>query len=164
MKSTQGWGWLTVGVLALGLNGFYHDGGAAWAHRIADRIGGRSEILADVVSERVDGFMERTNLVAARGETSSCRLATSMARVQEKIARGRTGFDRFEAMSAREEAAMARMEEQRARREEQVARVRIASEAFNPVVRVRSVAVVCPRVHVSAPQVPMVVVEGPGPI
>ncbi len=35
MKTTQGWGWLTAGVLALGLNGIYHDGGAAWAHRIA---------------------------------------------------------------------------------------------------------------------------------
>ncbi len=36
MKTTQGWGWLAAGVLALGLNGIYQDGGAAWAHRIVE--------------------------------------------------------------------------------------------------------------------------------
>src|SRR5271170_250460 len=41
MKTTQGWGWLTAGVLALGLNGFYHDGGVAWAHRIMDHVTAR---------------------------------------------------------------------------------------------------------------------------
>jgi hypothetical protein len=150
------------------LNGFYHDGGAAWAHRIADRVGERSEILSDLVSERVDGFMERANLAAARGETASCRMSTSMAQVQAGIAHGRAGFDRLEAMSAREEAAMARMEAQRARMEAQ-ARVRVTSAVFSPVVHLRSVAVVCPRVQVSIPRVPMVDVpmvrvEGAGPI
>src|SRR3979409_839004 len=28
MKTTQAWGWLTAGVLALGFNGFYHDVGS----------------------------------------------------------------------------------------------------------------------------------------
>jgi len=41
MKTTQGWGWLAAGVLALGLNGFYQDGGAAWAHRIMDHVTAR---------------------------------------------------------------------------------------------------------------------------
>jgi hypothetical protein len=38
MKTTQAWGWLAAGVLALGLNGIYHDGGAAWAHRAVGRV------------------------------------------------------------------------------------------------------------------------------
>ena len=37
MKNTYAWGWLAAGVLALGLNGIYQDGGAAWAHRALDQ-------------------------------------------------------------------------------------------------------------------------------
>jgi hypothetical protein len=174
MKTTQGWGWLTAGVLALGLNGFYHDGGAAWAHRLADQIGERSVVLASVLSEDVDGLVRRASLVRARGETGSCRVATTLARVQTKFARGRAGFDRLEALSAREEAGMARMEAQRARMEAQAARASIASEVYRPMVGVSSIAVACPRVHVSVPRVPivhvsipqmtMIEVDGPGPI
>jgi hypothetical protein len=174
MKTTQGWAWLAAGVLALGLNGFYHDGGAVWAHRIVDRVAEASGTLADLASERVDGYMGRANLVAARNETASCRLATAIARVQTKMARTQSGMARFEVMSARQEAALARVEANRARIEAQVARVRLAPMAFNSV----AVPVVaCPRVRVSVPRVnvpklplikipaPVVDVElGPGPV
>jgi hypothetical protein len=150
MKTTQAWGWLTAGVLALGLNGFYHDGGAAWAHRIADQVAEQSEAVVDLASERVDGFIGKANLVTARQEPASCRLANAVARFQAKIARTQTGMARFEAMSARQEAALARVEAQRARIEAQVARVRLAPVAFNtgeiPVVS-------CPRVRVNGPRV-----------
>jgi hypothetical protein len=155
MKTTQAWGWLTAGVLALGLNGFYHDGGAAWAHRIADQVAEQSEAVVDLASERVNGFIGRASLVAAREEPASCRLANAVARFQAKIARTQiartqTGVARFEAMSARQEAALARVEAQRARIEAQVARVRLAPVAFNtgeiPVVS-------CPRVRVNVPRV-----------
>src|SRR5271170_1323162 len=96
MKNQQGWGWLTAGVLALGLNGFYHDGGAAWAHRVADQVAEQSEAVVDFASEKVDGFMGRTSLVVARDETTSCRLAAAMARFQTKIARTQNGMARFE--------------------------------------------------------------------
>ncbi|MGB8762413.1 MAG: hypothetical protein WCD01_16045, partial [Candidatus Sulfotelmatobacter sp.] len=79
MKTTQAWGWLAAGVLALGLNGFYQDGGAAWAHRIVDgaigQVADRSWALVDLASQRVDRVAERANLVAAQDETASCRLA-----------------------------------------------------------------------------------------
>lgn len=159
MKTTQGWGWLTVGVLALGLNGFYHDGGAAWAHRIANQVVRRSEALAEMASAR-SVFMERTSLVVARDETASCRFATTMARVQTKIARTQNGMAHFEAMSVRQEAALARMEANRARIEAQVARVRLAPVAFDSVT-IPEVA--CPRVRVNVPRV-IVPVRIPAPV
>ncbi len=149
MKSTQGWGWLTVGVLALGLNGMYQDGGAAWAHRFASLVAQQSEALVDAASARGDGILEKVKLMAVRDETASCRLAAMMARVQTKLARAQSGMAHVEAMSARQEAALARLEANRARIEAQVARVRLAPVAFHPVIPM----VACPRVLVNVPRV-----------
>src|SRR5271170_762414 len=105
MKTTQGWGWLAAGVLALGLNGFYQDGGLARAHQIVDaaigRVAERSGALVELASERVERFAENADLVVARDETASCRLAAAVARFQVKIARTQNGMTRIEAMSAR---------------------------------------------------------------
>jgi hypothetical protein len=165
MKSTQAWGWLTAGVLALGLNGFYQDGGAAWAHRAIDtvvaRVADRSGALADLASGQVDRFMVKANLVAARNETASCRLATAMARVQTSIARTQTGMAHFEAMSARQEAVLAQLEANRARleeQEEQVVRVHMAPVVFNMP---KIPAVACPRVWVNVPRVNVPMVKIP---
>jgi hypothetical protein len=166
MKTTQGWGWLLAGVLALGGNGFYQDGGAAWAHRAVDgvaaRIAERSEVLADLAAERVDGF-KRASLAAVPDKTVACPLATAMARFETKTARTQRGMSRLEAMSARHEAGLARGEAQRARMEVQVARVRLTPVAFHteeiPVA-------VCPRVRLdvsrgNVPRVPGVRVRTP---
>ncbi len=97
MKTTQGWGWLAAGVLALGLNGFYQDGGAAWAHRAMDgvieQVADRTRVLADLATERVDRVVESGSLVAARDETTSCRLASAMALIpgQDGSDTGRDG-------------------------------------------------------------------------
>ena len=99
MKTTQAWGWLAVGVLALGLNGFYHDGGAEWAHRIVDRVGSRSAAVLAMSSVRGDRFAAKVQIAAARQETQSCRWATAMARLQTRLARRQAGFARVEEMS-----------------------------------------------------------------
>jgi hypothetical protein len=162
MKTTQAWGWLAAGVLALGLNGFYQDEGAAWAHRIVEgaigQVAERSGALVDLASERVDRFVESAHLVAAQDETASCRLAAAMARFQGKIAPTQSGMGHFEAMSARQEAALARVEAERARLEARVARVRMTTVAFNTL---EIPAVACTRVrvnvpHVRVPRVPMI--------
>ncbi|MGA7360644.1 MAG: hypothetical protein WBW70_17435, partial [Candidatus Sulfotelmatobacter sp.] len=123
MKTTRGWGWLAAGVLALGLNGIYQDGGAAWAHRavgqVMARISDRSEAVIALASGHADWFFAKSRMVAARDETASCRLATTVARFQTKITRKPTGFAPFEEMSAREEARLARLEADRARIETQ---------------------------------------------
>jgi hypothetical protein len=144
MKLTQALVWLTAGVLALGLNGFYHDGGAQFAHRAMDRVAGqvtdRAEAVLALASGRADWFAAKTNMLVARDETSSCRLATAMARYQMRFARAQSGMDRFQAMTAREEAAFARMEASRARMEARFAQVRFEPANFD---------IECPRVHVS---------------
>jgi hypothetical protein len=176
MKSTQtqAWGWLAAGVLTLGLNGIYQDGGAAWLHRNVDCVMSR---IADrsgpaLALGRVDWFMAKANLAVARNETASCRMSTALARMQAEMARARSGFAGLEAMSAREEAAMARVEGERARIEAQTARVRFLPAAFDA----GRIPVICPRVRVeiprvNIPQVPLVrisapveQVEGLGPI
>jgi hypothetical protein len=151
MKNTQAWGWLAAGVLALGLNGFYQDGGAAWAHRAVNRltacVSDRTEGVLALATGRADWFMAKAETAAARQETASCRLATAMARVQTRLARTQGWMARFEAMSAREEAALARVEAERARIEARTARVRFTPAMFNP----GEISVVCPRVNVSVP-------------
>lgn len=147
MKS-QAWGWLTAGVLALGLNGFYHDGGAAWAHRAVDQVLGqvadKSEAVLALAAGRADWFVAKTATLAARNETASCRLAAVMAHFQGRMARTQSGMARFEAMSARQEAALARLEANWARVEVKMVRLRVEPMALN--------AVVCPRVHINIPQ------------
>ena len=169
MKPTRAWGWLAAGVLALGLNGFYQDGGAAWAHRVVDeavaRMVDRSGAVLAFATGRVDQFAEKANIVAAQNETASCRFASAMARFQTKVARTQGGMAQFEAMSARQEAALAQLEANRARIEVQVARVRIAPVAFHmaptPVVACPRVRVNVPRVNVPMVRVPRVKIPAP---
>lgn len=128
MKTRQAWVWLAAGVLALGLNGFYLDGGAAWAHRIMDgafeRVAARSRVFGDFASARAvvelasvrfDRFVEKANVVAMRDENASCPLAAAMARFHAGVARA--GVTHLEAMPGRDEAAQARAEANQARNE-----------------------------------------------
>jgi hypothetical protein len=167
MKTTQGWGWLAAGVLALGLNGFYHDGGAAYLHRalapVIARVAERTGPVLELATGHADLFMARTGMMAARSETASCRLAIAMTRVHSKMAGAEAGLANFEAMTARQEAVMARMEAQRARMEARLARVRLAPVAFNSA---GIPGLACPRVRVniprvSVPRVPMVKIPAP---
>jgi hypothetical protein len=162
MKTGQGWGWLAAGVLALGLNGFYQDGGAAWTQRVLGRVGDRSEALVGLASGTVDRLVERVDLAVARGETTSCRLATAVARFQTGMARTQTGLAHLEAMTARQEAGLARVEANRARIEAQVARVRLAPVAFNTL---EMPMVACPRSRVNVLRVPRApLVRMPAPV
>jgi hypothetical protein len=172
---TQAWAWLTAGVVALGLNGFYQDGGAAWAHRIAERISDRSDFVVARASERADQFVAEARMAAGHEETASCRLSTALAQFQTKVAQTQTRFAqaktaRFDRMTAREEVQAARLEASQARAEAQVeARVnaQVARMRFEPAMFERivvdpvKVRVVCPRVRVSVPAVRIPVVNIP---
>jgi hypothetical protein len=151
MKTTQAWAWLAAGVLALGLNGFYQDGGAAWAHRIAERVGGtvadRSSNLLAIASDQVDRALERVSLVASREKSPACRLAPKVASLQYPFVR--TEEVQFDEMTAREERQLARLEAGRARMQAQLARVRAEPVAFN----IPNIQIACPRVRVSVPRV-----------
>src|SRR5579863_1089197 len=138
MKSIQGWGWLAAGVMALGLNGIYHDGGAAWARRnvskVVEQIESRTGVVLALAAGRADWFLTQAKITAVQEQTASCRVATAVARFQTKIARSQTGMARIEEVSAREEAAFARIEANRARIEAQIARARFEPAVFNSVV------------------------------
>lgn len=162
---------MTAGVVALGLNGFYHDGGAEWVGQVADRVTERSAALVERVSTNADELLAEARMVAVRDQTAPCRLSTALAHVQTKIAqtkiaqtriaRSQAGFAHFQAMSARQEAQMARLEADqvevenqvearvRARINAQLARARFVSVAFDPV----KVRVACPRLRANVPAV-----------
>lgn len=165
---TQAWAWLTVGVVALGLNGFYHDGGVEWAHRLAERMSDRSDFVVQRVSERADQVLAEVRVAAVRDETASCQLSTAMARFQTRFAQ--TKIARFDRMTAQEEAQAARLEASQARAEAQVearvnaqvARMRFAPAAFERVVMDPvKIRVVCPRVRVNVPAVRIPIVNIP---
>jgi hypothetical protein len=187
MKTTQAWTWLAAGVVALGLNGYYHDGGLAMAHQVVDRISqGSSQVMARA-SEQADVLTSRVRMVADRNETASCRVGEVMARMQAQVDRAGTqmvaleneqsadGFARFDAMTARERAELDRLEAARARMEAQASRMPYATVKFIPSsfksgtftspqisvcsrVRVNVSRIDIPQVHVS---VPVVVVPTP---
>lgn len=151
---TQAWGWLAAGVVALGLNGFYHDGGAQWLHQTVDRV---SAVLA-LATGRADEFLVQAQQVAARDETASCRIGTALARVQNGFAASQAGIVRFEAMSARQEAQLARIEANRARMEAQIAAKQVRLQAAAAMIRQVKVEPIpaCSRVRVNIPRPPMV--------
>jgi hypothetical protein len=160
MKTTQAWGWLVAGVLAAGMNASYHQGGLQWAHQIADQVEHNSAAVLALASGRADQFLSEARYVTAQNETTSCRLGTVLARVQTGLARRESGFARGEAMSARQEAQLARWEANRARMEArieaQTAHFRFDTASFAPAaIRVIQPPVVCPRVRVNIPQLPM---------
>lgn len=164
-KMTEAWGWLAVGVLAAGLNASYHNGGMQWAHEIADRAEYSSNAVLALASGNADQFLAQARTLTARSEATSCQLSSAMSRVQSGIAHSEAGFDRFEAMSARQQAQLERMQASRERMEArieakiatQTAHLRIASATFAPVdIKSISVPVVCPRVRVNVPRMPVI--------
>jgi hypothetical protein len=181
MAMKQGWYWLTAGVMAMGLNGVYHDGGAEWAHRIVNR----SAAVVALASGHSERFLASTQLFSGREQTLACPVATAVARFQTKMARTQTGFAHFDAMTAQQEAQLARLEANRARfeagkarLEAQVARLDLVSDSFGPEFaevfgpeQIKMPAM-CPRVRVNIPRTfvrvtaPMVRVEtsSAGPI
>src|SRR5262252_7774488 len=148
---TQAWGWLVVAVLAAGLNSSYHNGGLELAHRIADRVQHNTNAVLALATGNMDRFLAEAQMVSTQN-SHSCPFSAALAAVRQSIAPVHSEQERFEAMTASEEAALARMEAHRARMEAQMARLNIAN--FNPV-EVRIPRVVCPRVRVRVPRMPM---------
>jgi len=156
MKTKQAWGWLAAGVLAAGLNANYYDGGFAWAHRVAERVGHSSQAVLALAGENPARLFWEARLLTTRQEAASCRLATAMARVQAKIARSEAEAEaEVDREPAREDAQLARLEVNRARIEAQMARIRIPAAAFTPVLVRMTGTSVCPRVRVNVPLRPV---------
>jgi hypothetical protein len=161
MKLNQAWGWLMAGVLAAGLNASYHDGGLQWAHQLADRVGNGSAMVVALATGQTDRWLSEAQMVSARSETASCPLTTAIARVQSALQGREGGAARLNAMTARQQVRLDRLEANRdqmeARIEAQTARLRVNAAAFTPVVfKSASTSVLCPRIRVNVPRVPMI--------
>jgi hypothetical protein len=160
MKSKEAWGWLAAGVLALGLNGIYHDGGAAWAHRafhsVVGRVAERTEPVLALALGHAEWFSEKAQATVAEEQVASSRWDMTVADFQSKAAAAQHEYARFqefsagaEAQQARQQARIARLEAHRARLEARMASLRI------PRVHVDvSGSIACPRVHVDVPDAP----------
>jgi len=161
MAMKQGWYWLAAGVMALGMNGVYHDGGAEWAHRLLNR----SAAVLALASGHSERFLASAQLFSAPEQTLPCRVATAMARFRTKMARTQAGVAHFDAMTAQPEGGLARLEANRAqleagreRMEAQVARLDFASASLSPafgaafVPKRIKLPVICPRVRVNIPR------------
>jgi hypothetical protein len=154
MAMKQGWYWLAAGVMALGLNGVYHDGGAEWAHRLVNR----SAAVVALASGHSERFLASAQLFSAPEQTLPCRVATAMARFQAGVAHFDAMTARQEGRLARLEASRAQLEAGRARMEAQVARLDFASASLNPefgaafVPKRIKLPVICPRVRVDIPR------------
>jgi hypothetical protein len=161
MKANQAWGWLAAGVLAAGLNANYYDGGFRWAHGVADRVGQNSAAVLALASGQADQFLSEAKMLTGQNETVSCPLGTMLTRVQTRIAHSQPGTEHFDVMAPREQAQLAKLEANRAKMDAQVAvqaaHFRIATAAFAPAAfRAIPAPLLCPRVRVSIPQVPMI--------
>jgi hypothetical protein len=160
---THAWGWLIAGVVAAGLNASYHDGGLQWAHEVADRVEHGSAAVVALASGNAERFLAEAQLVAAKNETTSCRLSAALARAQARLARGESRFSRSNSltavngMTAQQDAQLAWLDANSDRIEAQIqaqvdaetARIRIPAVAFRPVVVRMPEIPACPRIHLS---------------
>lgn len=163
---TQAWGWLVAGVMALGLNGLYHDGGLGWAHQIADQVGSKAGYVLALATGRADEFLAQTQVFAARGESASSQIDNAVAVVQGRVARSQTSFSRLETMVARQQAACARLEAHQARMEAKRARMEALVAArvqTAALVTPMNMKIACPHVRVVVPRIstPMVHIAMP---
>lgn len=145
--------------MALGLNGFYQDGGFVCAHRVASQLESRSAAVLALASGEAEQFVAEARRVASRDETTAADFVTPLARSEEKIARTESEFDHWEAASDRQQAQFVRLEARQERIRAIKARLtcrRIQTVEAEPAVFKFVRIQACPRVHVNIPRMPAV--------
>jgi hypothetical protein len=169
MKTTQAWGWLAAGVVALGLNGFYHDGGAEWMRRMADQVAHSSAVVLALASGRAGTFLTEAQLLTMHDETRSLPSAPlpkatvrpwtrTMARLQTGAAKAQADFARFEVISARHQARLMKLKRGKACMEAESAsraarsRARDVTVDFEPASFDSATRSWCPRIHLRIPE------------
>jgi len=81
MATEKAWYWLAAGVLALGLNGAYHDGEFPWLHSLADR----PCALLERVTEQKDRFFATAEIMLGGEPSTIARAQERLARLQERL-------------------------------------------------------------------------------
>lgn len=156
--ANKAWYWLAAGVLALGLNGYYQDGGLGPLHKVAERTtiavaNARAQFsevatLAEVaLAAHAQARYERPAVVAVTPEVIPAEAQAQLAQLQ----------GRLEAMqSAGVQAQMARLQEVMLRRELQRAQVELRNGRLAVLTDQGQVRVALPRVEIAVPQGPAI--------
>ncbi len=124
MKSAQAWGWLTAGVLALGLNGFYQDGGMQWAHEALGQFVHRSAAVVALATGSADRFVAEASQISANGRRYACARSSN----RDRALRVRALPAVLEEDSVLPEVARAKFELQRGEFESAMAELHAAAE------------------------------------
>jgi hypothetical protein len=161
MKATNHpWYWLAAGVLALGLNGYYQDGGLTVLHRLANcaktRAAKTGEQFSQMSAVAEVAMTDSAGLRCERSAPTSVvalspgippRTQARLARLQERL--GKMQAARIQARIARLQRAMAQRELRRAQVEWQDSRISVVNGAGQVQVKL-------PGVEVNVPQGPVV--------
>jgi len=165
--ANQAWYWLAAGVLALGLNGYYQDGGFQGLHRLATgtslavnqaraQIGQIATLAEMTIADHAQVRCERpAPAVVAKAVAIPGGTQVRLAQLQERLQTMQAA--RVQARMARLQEVIARREMQRAQVEIQNGRIAVLSDQG----QVRVTLPPLPRVQVSVPQGPVVDVSEP---
>ena len=163
--ATRAWYWLAVGVLALGLNGYYQDGGLQGLHSLANctqTLVAQSKTQFSQMATMAE--VASTDSAGLRCERSAPRSGVAfspsippqaqarLAHLQERLGEMQTA--RVQARIARLQHVMAQRELRRVQVEWQDGRISVVNDAGQ-------VPLPLPRVEVNVPQGPAVEVSQP---
>jgi hypothetical protein len=155
--ATKAWYWLAAGVLALGLNGYYQDGGMQALHRISNRATTavaetRAQLQEAAVMTQV-AFAEHATCQEHARTQVAVNAPMMPAEAEARVAEIHARLARAEAAQMR--AQLAGMEQVMMRREMRQARVEIQNgrlELQADPGQVRLLLPPVPRVEVNVPQ------------
>ncbi|HLX75954.1 MAG TPA: hypothetical protein VKR26_14500 [Terriglobales bacterium] len=166
--ANHAWYWLAAGVLALGLNGYYQDGGFQGLHRLATgtclavnqaraQIGQIATLAEVAMADHAQVRSDRPSpaVVAINAVDLPAGTQARLAQLQERLQAMQAA--RVQARVARLQEVMARREMQRAQVEIRNGRITVLSDQG----QVRVAIPPLPRVEVSVPQAPVVEVSEP---
>ncbi len=166
MKATnKAWYWLAAGVLALGLNGYYHDGGLQGLHRLANNVTSTvAETQAEFsqVAMLADVAMTTHARILCPRATRNTVVAVNAGmppQTQARLADVQVRLGTLQA--ARVKARVARLQQIMVQREMQRAEVELQNGRLKVLTNQGQVQIAWPRVQVNVPQAPVVDISEP---
>jgi len=163
--ATQAWYWLAAGVLALGLNGYYQDGGLPVLHRLANCTQTRVAQSKTQFSQMATmAEVASTDSAGLRCERSAPRSGVAFSpsippQAQARLAHLQERLGELQA--ARVQARIARLQQVMARRELRRAQVEWQDGRISAVNDAGQFQLTLPGVEVNVPQGPVVDVPQP---
>jgi hypothetical protein len=153
--ANKAWYWLAAGVLALGLNGYYQDGGLRPLHELAERT---TIAFADARAQFSQVATLAEIALADRAQARYEHPVPAVVAVTPEVIPAEAQLqERLGVMeSARAQARMARLQEVIVRRELHRAQVELQNGRLAVLTDQGQVRVALPRVEIAVPQGPAI--------